>query len=283
MACCLAWVLARYQFPGKRLLDALVDVPFALPTAVAGLALTALFSKTGWFGGPLDAIGISVAYTPLGIAIAMAFTSIPFVVRTVQPVIEDLGTDVEEASRSLGANDLQILTKIILPSIFPALLAGCFAVVRAQPRRIRRGDLHRRQPADAHRDRRAADLHPARGIRLPGRRRDRGGDAGDGLHHAGRSPTRCRPGNCAISDAAGCDDQASASAEEGLDGDAGRRRPGGAARGARHRGRGHAGLPGGAAGADRVVGVCARRRRVLSAISATPARCMRCGSPPSPR
>ncbi|NEW88380.1 MULTISPECIES: sulfate ABC transporter permease subunit CysT [Rhodopseudomonas] len=120
----LAWVLARYTFPGKRLLDALIDVPFALPTAVAGLALTALFSKSGWFGAPLDALGLQIVYTPLGIAIAMAFTSIPFVVRTVQPVIEDLGSDVEEASRSLGANDLQILSKIILPSIFPALLAG---------------------------------------------------------------------------------------------------------------------------------------------------------------
>ena len=121
----LAWVLARYQFPGKRLLDALVDVPFALPTAVAGLALTALFAKNGWFGAPLDQLGLQVAYTPLGVAIAMAFTSIPFVVRTVQPVIEDLGTDVEEASRSLGASDFQILSRIILPSIFPALLAGC--------------------------------------------------------------------------------------------------------------------------------------------------------------
>lgn len=121
----LAWVLARYQFPGKRVLDALVDVPFALPTAVAGLALTALFSKNGWFGSVLEPLGLSVVYTPLGIGIAMAFTSIPFVVRTVQPVIEDLGSDVEEASRSLGANDLQILTKIIFPSIFPALLAGC--------------------------------------------------------------------------------------------------------------------------------------------------------------
>ncbi|MBB5049888.1 sulfate transport system permease protein [Rhodopseudomonas rhenobacensis] len=121
----LAWVLARYQFPGKRLLDALVDVPFALPTAVAGLALTALFSKNGWFGAPLDALGLKVVYTPLGIAIAMAFVSVPFVVRTLQPVIEDLGSDVEEASRSLGASDLQILTKIIFPSIFPALLAGC--------------------------------------------------------------------------------------------------------------------------------------------------------------
>ncbi len=121
----LAWVLARYQFPGKRLLDALVDVPFALPTAVAGLALTALFAKNGWFGAPLDQLGLQVAYTPLGVAIAMAFTSIPFVVRTVQPVIEDLGTEVEEASRSLGASDRQILSRIILPSIFPALLAGC--------------------------------------------------------------------------------------------------------------------------------------------------------------
>jgi sulfate/thiosulfate transport system permease protein len=121
----LAWVLARYEFPGKRLLDALVDIPFALPTAVAGLALTALFAKNGWFGAPLDAIGIPVAYTPLGIALAMAFTSVPFVVRTVQPVIEDLGTDVEEASRSLGASDWQILRKVIFPSIFPAFLAGC--------------------------------------------------------------------------------------------------------------------------------------------------------------
>ncbi len=119
----LAWVLVRYRFPGRRLVDSLVDVPFALPTAVAGLALTALFSKTGWFGSVLEPLGLSVVYTPLGIGIAMAFTSIPFVVRTVQPVIEDLGSDVEEASRSLGASDLQILAKIIFPSIFPALLA----------------------------------------------------------------------------------------------------------------------------------------------------------------
>ncbi|HEX7884252.1 MAG TPA: sulfate ABC transporter permease subunit CysT [Afipia sp.] len=121
----LAWVLARYSFPGKRILDALVDVPFALPTAVAGLALTGLFAKNGWFGAPLETIGIKVAYTPLGIALAMAFTSIPFVVRTVQPVIEDLGAEVEEAGRSLGASDVQILWKIIFPAIFPAFLAGC--------------------------------------------------------------------------------------------------------------------------------------------------------------
>ncbi len=121
----LAWTLARYEFPGKRLLDALVDIPFALPTAVAGLALTALFAQNGWFGAPLAAIGLQVAYTPLGIALAMAFTSVPFVVRTLQPVIEDLGTDVEEASRSLGASDFQILWRVIFPVIFPAFLAGC--------------------------------------------------------------------------------------------------------------------------------------------------------------
>lgn len=121
----LAWVLARYEFPGKRLLDAIVDIPFALPTAVAGLALATLFAKNGWFGAALDRVGISVAYTPLGIALAMAFTSLPFVVRTVQPVIEDLGTDVEEAARSLGAGDFTILRKVIFPAIFPAFLAGC--------------------------------------------------------------------------------------------------------------------------------------------------------------
>jgi sulfate transport system permease protein len=121
----LAWCLVRYEFPGKRLLDALIDVPFALPTAVAGLALTALFAKNGWFGEPLANIGITVAYTPLGIALAMAFTSLPFVVRTVQPVIADLGTEPEEAARSLGASDFYILRRVIFPPIFPAFLAGC--------------------------------------------------------------------------------------------------------------------------------------------------------------
>jgi sulfate transport system permease protein len=121
----LAWVLARYEFPGKRLLDALVDVPFALPTAVAGLALSALFAKNGWLGAPLDQLGVAVSYTPLGIALAMAFTSIPFVVRTVQPVLEDLGSEVEEAARSLGAGDFKIFRSVIFPEILPAFLAGC--------------------------------------------------------------------------------------------------------------------------------------------------------------
>jgi sulfate transport system permease protein len=121
----LAWVLVRYRFPGRRLLDAIVDLPFALPTAVAGIALTALFAKNGWFGAPLAAIGISVAYTPLGIAMAMAFTSLPFVVRSVQPVLEDLDPGVEEAARTLGAGDLSTLRHVVWPAILPAFVAGC--------------------------------------------------------------------------------------------------------------------------------------------------------------
>lgn len=121
----LAWVLVRYEFPGKRLLDAVVDLPFALPTAVAGLALVTVFSANGWFGRYLEPLGIKIAYAPLGIALAMMFTSIPFVVRTVQPVLEDVATDVEEAARSLGATNWQIFANIIWPAIFPAFVAGC--------------------------------------------------------------------------------------------------------------------------------------------------------------
>jgi sulfate/thiosulfate transport system permease protein len=120
----LAWVLARYEFPGKRILDALVDVPFALPTAVAGLALATLFSQNGWFGAPLQALGITVIFTPLGIMAAMAFTSVPFVVRQVQPVLEDLNADVEEAALTLGASGWRIFRSIIFPAVFPAFLAG---------------------------------------------------------------------------------------------------------------------------------------------------------------
>lgn len=120
----LAWVLVRYQFPGKRLMDAIVDLPFALPTAVAGIALTTLFATNGWFGSLLDDIGIKVAYTPLGIIIAMAFTSLPFIVRTVQPVLEDLDPALEEAAQSLGGSDWTIFRKVILPLLTPALLAG---------------------------------------------------------------------------------------------------------------------------------------------------------------
>ncbi len=121
----LAWVLVRYEFPGRRLLDAVVDLPFALPTAVAGLALVTVFSSNGWFGQYLEPLGIKVAYAPLGIALAMMFTSIPFVIRTVQPVLEDVAADVEEAARSLGATNWQIFARIIWPAIFPAFIAGC--------------------------------------------------------------------------------------------------------------------------------------------------------------
>jgi sulfate transport system permease protein len=121
----MAWVLVRYEFPGRRLLDSLVDLPFALPTAVAGIALTALFARQGWFGSVLEPLGVKVAYTPLGIAIAMAFASAPFVVRTVQPVLEDLEAEVEEAAHSLGASDLAVFLRVIAPQLLPAFLAGC--------------------------------------------------------------------------------------------------------------------------------------------------------------
>lgn len=120
----VAWVLVRYDFPGRRLIDAFVDLPFALPTAVAGIALTALYAKNGWLGQPLADLGISVAYTQVGVSIAMAFVSVPFVVRTVQPVLEDLDPEVEEAARSLGATDWQVFARVILPAITPALMAG---------------------------------------------------------------------------------------------------------------------------------------------------------------
>lgn len=120
----LAWVLVRYDFPGRRLLDALVDLPFALPTAVAGVALTTLFASGGWFGTPLEALGITVVYTPLGIMIAMAFTSLPFVVRSVQPVLDDLEPGAEEAAQTLGGSEVLTFRRVLLPLLAPALLAG---------------------------------------------------------------------------------------------------------------------------------------------------------------
>lgn len=120
----VAWVLVRYQFPGKKLIDALVDIPFALPTAVAGIALTALYAKNGWIGSLLEPLGIKVAYSPLGIIVALTFIGIPFVVRTVQPVIEDLEKDMEEAAVMLGAYRLRTFFQVILPTLYPALLTG---------------------------------------------------------------------------------------------------------------------------------------------------------------
>jgi len=120
----LAWVLVRYEFPGKRILDALVDLPFALPTAVAGITLATLYAENGQIGSLLAEVGIKVAYTPLGIVVAMIFTSIPFVVRTVQPVLEELSHDEEEAGMTLGATDGAVFWRVILPSLWPALVVG---------------------------------------------------------------------------------------------------------------------------------------------------------------
>lgn len=120
----LAWVLVRYEFPGKRILDALVDLPFALPTAVAGITLATLYAENGWYGELLAQWGIKVAYTPLGIIVAMSFTSIPFVVRTVQPVLEELSPEEEEAGITLGASDWSVFQRIIMPSLWPALVTG---------------------------------------------------------------------------------------------------------------------------------------------------------------
>ena len=127
----VAWVLVRYQFPGKRFVDALVDLPFALPTAVAGITLTALYSSNGWIGKHLEPLGIKVAFTPLGVVIALTFIGLPFVVRTVQPVLEDAERELEEAAASLGASPWQTFTRVILPSVVPALLTG-FALAFAR-------------------------------------------------------------------------------------------------------------------------------------------------------
>ncbi len=127
----VAWVLVRYQFPGKRLLDALVDLPFALPTAVAGIALTALYAPQGWIGQWFEPLGIQIAFTPIGITIALIFIGLPFVVRTVQPVLQDLDKEIEEAALCLGATRWQTFYKVILPYITPALLTG-FAMAFAR-------------------------------------------------------------------------------------------------------------------------------------------------------
>lgn len=127
----LAWVLVRYKFPGKKLVDALVDLPFALPTAVAGISLTALLAGNGWLGQYLEPMGIKLAFTPAGIVIALIFVGMPFVVRTVQPVLQDAEKELEEAATSLGATRLQIFTKVLLPHIMPALMTG-FAMAFAR-------------------------------------------------------------------------------------------------------------------------------------------------------
>jgi len=127
----VAWALVRYRFPGKRLLDALVDLPFALPTAVAGITLTTLYARNGWIGRLLEPLGVEVAYTPLGITLALTFIGLPFVVRTLQPVLQDLDAEVEEAAASLGANRVQTFARVLFPTLWPALATG-FALAFAR-------------------------------------------------------------------------------------------------------------------------------------------------------
>lgn len=128
---CLAWVLVRYRFPGRRIIDALVDLPFALPTSVAGIALTTLYSDQGWIGQWLQPLGVKIAFTPAGIVIALVFIGLPFTVRTVQPVLVDLDPEVEQAAASLGATRFQVVTRIVLPMLWPAVLTG-FALAFAR-------------------------------------------------------------------------------------------------------------------------------------------------------
>jgi sulfate transport system permease protein len=127
----VAWVLVRYEFPGRKLLDAFVDLPFALPTAVAGISLTAIYAPNGWIGSLVKPLGVKIAYTPLGILIALIFIGLPFVVRTVQPVLEDVERDIEEVSATLGASRAQTVVRVLLPAIVPALLTG-FALALAR-------------------------------------------------------------------------------------------------------------------------------------------------------
>jgi sulfate/thiosulfate transport system permease protein len=127
----VTWVLVRYRFPGRRLMDALVDFPFALPTAVAGITLTTLYAPNGWLGAPLERLGVKVAFTPLGVTLALTFIGLPFVVRTLQPVLEGLDPEVEEAAASLGASRLQTLFRVVLPALFPAWITG-FALAFAR-------------------------------------------------------------------------------------------------------------------------------------------------------
>jgi sulfate transport system permease protein len=131
MGTIVAWALVRYDFPLKRVFDAVVDLPFALPTAVAGIALTALYAGNGWIGQFLEPLGLKVAFTPLGVVVALTFVGLPFVVRTVQPVLQDLELEVEEAAATLGATRLQTITRVVLPAVLPALLTG-FALALAR-------------------------------------------------------------------------------------------------------------------------------------------------------
>ena len=174
----VAWSLVRYDFPGRRLVDALIDLPFALPTAVSGIALAAVFSPTGWLGQKLAVAGVQVAYTWLGVVVALILIGLPFVVRSVQPALVEVQRDLEEAAETLGAGPFHVFRRIILPAVFPALLTGFTLALRARHRRVRVGRVHLRQPAAQDGDHATADRDQARAVRL---QRCRGAR----LHHAG--------------------------------------------------------------------------------------------------
>ena len=196
----IAWVLIRYRFPGRRLLDAFVDLPFALPTAVAGIALTALYAPNGWMGSWLEPLGIKVAYTPIGITVALVFIGLPFVVRTVQPVLEEFDRELEEASATLGASRSQTVFMVMLPTLMPAILTGfALAFARAVGEYGSVIFIAGNMPFEI-RDRAAAHHHSPRGVQLRAGRCYRHGDAADLFRHpdvrasgAGLEPQEIRP------------------------------------------------------------------------------------------
>jgi len=187
----LAWILVRYRFPGRRLPDGPIDLPFVLPTAVAGLTLSALFAADGWYGAVLAPFGIKVSYTWLGIVAAMAFTSIPFVVRSVQPVLAEVNRSCEEAALTLGASRLQIFRRVVLAEIAPATGGGDRTRFLPQPRRIRCDYLHFREYCLRNGSALARHFHAAAGIRLSGSER----------HCICRARTVARSFHCSQSDA----------------------------------------------------------------------------------
>ena len=169
----VAWSLVRYRFPGRRLVDALVDLPFALPTAVSGIALATIMGGNGWVGSLLEPLGLKIAFTRIGVVVALTLVGLPFVVRTLQPALEDLESELEEAAATLGAGRLTTFRRVLFPSAAARARHRVRARLRARGGRVRLGGVHRRQPADEDRDRAAPDRDQARAVRLPRRHRDR--------------------------------------------------------------------------------------------------------------
>ena len=191
----IAWALTRQRFPGRRLFDAIIDLPFALPTAVAGIALTALYAPNGWIGALLAPLGMRVAYTPLGVVVALAFVSLPFVVRTLQPVLGDLDREVERAAETLGASSLQTFLWVVLPSIWPALLTGvALGFSRAVGEYGSVIFIAGNIPQGVG-DRAADDHDQARAVSVRAGDRDRGGDAAGLVRADVRHQRRCSCGH----------------------------------------------------------------------------------------